>query len=118
MYPTQHNNTLSGHDSAHVQMHLAGQLLEKFGAEWESRGWALEKVDNEWDITGDTGQFYIDSCANDAHAVFALAFLARFSHRIYDQWKLEASYDLIDLDESTSVFLSDMSIEDALERIV
>jgi hypothetical protein len=111
------NNFAKGPVTAHVQMQLAARLLDAFSATWEIRGWALEHGDNGWDVTGDTGQFYVDACANDANAAFAMAFLARFSPESYEGWKLEAADDFIDLDESLNVFLFEKTLEDALERV-
>lgn len=111
------NNFAKGPAAAHVQIQLAARLLDSFGAIWNTRGWALEHGENGWDITGDTGQFYVDVCANDAYAAFAMAFLARFSPKSYEAWQIEAADDFIDLDETLNVFLSEKTLEDALEKV-
>lgn len=99
--------------TAHAALNIMAGL-NTLNPTWTERGYTLKAQGNTWDVTGDTTQFYLDAMANDAHAAFAMAFLARFNPTAYAQYCEDAAEDLIDMDDSLGVYLHNMPLEDAM----
>jgi len=97
--------------SAHEALTFFKRLTDRFAATWSARGWSLAVSEGGFTISGDWGQFYLDTVADDADAPLAAEFLRRFAPEEYERLRGAANDDMIDIDASQQVFLLHRPLE-------